>query len=266
MNRDSIELNQIRANDLPRHIAIIMDGNGRWANKHKKPRIWGHKKGVDSVREVVQCAGELGIDVLTLYAFSEENWGRPAAEVAGIMSLLGQYVTKERQQLHENNIRLKVIGDLQKIPQVVRKKVEAAVEYLNENDGMILNIALSYGAKSEIVLACQKIAEKVIAKELDVAAIDAETVSNELATSELPDPDLLIRTSGELRLSNFLLWQLAYAELWFTKTCWPDFKRQDLLHAIASFQSRKRRFGLLSVDHSGRSAFELATTSTELVN
>lgn len=230
---------------LPDHVAVIMDGNGRWAQERRKPRIWGHKKGVESVREIVKTAGELGIKFLTLYAFSEENWGRPQSEVSGIMAILDTFVVRERKELYENNVCLKTIGRIEKLPAKTRKLVEETVTYLEGNDGLTLTIALSYGGRTEISEACKTIAEKVKDKKLEPFEIDSELFSQHLSTGSIPDPDLLIRTSGEQRISNFLLWQIAYSELWFSDVYWPDFRREHFLDAIQSYKNRKRRFGLV---------------------
>ncbi|MFK7825681.1 MAG: isoprenyl transferase [Oligoflexales bacterium] len=230
---------------LPEHVAIIMDGNGRWAQDRRKPRVWGHKKGVESVREVVKAAGELGIKFLTLYAFSEENWGRPQSEITGIMALLDTFVVRERKELFEKNVCLKTIGHLEKLPAKTRKLVQETVNYLNKNDGLNLTIALSYGARTEISEACRSIAEKVKNSEIELSEIDPDLFGQHLSTKAIPDPDLLIRTSGEQRISNFLLWQIAYSELWFSPVYWPDFRRQHFLDAIQSYNNRKRRFGLV---------------------
>ncbi|NRA43665.1 MAG: isoprenyl transferase [Oligoflexales bacterium] len=236
---------KIYTQSLPEHVAIIMDGNGRWAQERRKPRVWGHKKGVESVRAVVKTAGEVGIKYLTLYAFSEENWGRPQSEVSGIMTLLDTFVVRERKELYENNVRLKTIGRIEKLPAKTRKLVQETTEYLKDNDGLTLTIALSYGGRTEISAACRMIAEKVKNHEINVDQIDSELFGQHLSTGSIPDPDLLIRTSGEQRISNFLLWQIAYSELWFSTVYWPDFRREHFLDAIQSYKNRKRRFGLV---------------------
>ena len=236
---------KIYTQSLPEHVAIIMDGNGRWAQERRKPRVWGHKKGVESVRAVVKTAGEIGIKYLTLYAFSEENWGRPQTEVSGIMTLLDTFVVRERKELYENNVRLKTIGRIEKLPKKTRNLVQETVEYLKDNDGLTLTIALSYGSRTEISDACRSIAQLVKDKHIDPSDIDPELFSQHLSTGTLPDPDLLIRTSGEQRISNFLLWQMAYSELWFSTVYWPDFRREHFLDAIQSYKNRKRRFGLV---------------------
>jgi len=229
-----------------------MDGNGRWAKERFRPRLWGHKNGVDSVREVVRACGQLGVKVLTLFAFSEENWGRPITEVTGLMELLNNAVLRERDELDANNVRLSLIGDLDRLPSKTRELLQGMVRSLAGNTGLTLNLALSYGGRGEIVHAAQKLARQVREGLIDPEDIDAGRFSKALFTADLPDPDLVIRTSGELRVSNFLLWQLAYAELWFTPVHWPDFRRKHLEEAIAAYQSRRRRFGL--VDNSPESS------------
>ncbi|ANM32076.1 UDP pyrophosphate synthase [Acidobacteria bacterium Mor1] len=235
---------------LPRHVAVIMDGNGRWAKGRFLPRVAGHRAGVQSVRETIEGSARLGIEVLTLYAFSKENWKRPRAEVDTLMGLLREYLRRERQALRDNNIRLKVIGRLDDLPASVRAEVTEAVEYLSENDGMQLNIALSYGGRAELVDACRR----MLAEGIDPASVDEDTVDRYLYTAGCPDPDLLIRTSGEMRISNFLLWQIAYSEIWITDTLWPDFKLRHLLEAITAYQGRERRFGGTSSSRSEQSA------------
>lgn len=240
----NIDEKSIATQTLPRHVAIIMDGNGRWAQKKNRARIWGHKKGVDSVREVVRTSGELGIEVLSLYAFSDENWGRPTDEVTGIMSLLNQFVVSEKKELNKNNVKLRTMGEISRLPTKTQFLIRDCEEYLSDNTGLTLNIALSYGAKSELSHACRLIAEKVKEGCINLEDINPETIEKELWTKSLPPVDLLIRTSGEQRISNFMLWQIAYSELYFTPVHWPDFKKQEYLQAIADFQNRKRRFGL----------------------
>jgi undecaprenyl diphosphate synthase len=227
---------------LPRHVAIIMDGNGRWAAKRMQPRVFGHRAGIESVRETVEASARIGLDVLTLFAFSRENWKRPAAEVETLFSLLREYVRKEIDFLDRQDIRFRVVGRLQDLPRIVQDDLLAAVERTSDNRGMIFNVALSYGSRTEIVDACNAILERVARGELK-APVDEDAFARFLYTEGLPDPDLLIRTSGENRLSNFLLWQGAYAELWITETLWPDFRRGDLLRAIVDFQRRERRYG-----------------------
>jgi len=232
--------------NLPQHIAIIMDGNGRWARRRGLPRVAGHREGINSVREVVEACGELGIGYLTLYTFSKENWRRPPEEVSALMRLLIRTVRREVKALQKNNVRLTAIGNLQDLPQRVRAAMEEAIELLKDNTGLTLNLALSYSSRREIVDAIQRIAREVRAGKLTPGQIDEKLLSQYLSTADLPDPDLLIRTSGELRLSNFLLWQLAYTEIYVTPVLWPDFRRRELFEAIEAYQERERRFGLVS--------------------
>src|SRR5512145_3084247 len=237
---------KIDQNNLPRHIAIIMDGNGRWAKQHAMGRVRGHKKGAQAVRTTVTACRELGIQYLTLFAFSSENWGRPNAEVNALMSLLEDYLDKEAPTLQKQEIRLSTIGEIDRLYLPVKEKL-LEVKKLTQNNGrMVLNLALSYGSRDEIVLALKKIIKDKQDGKLNADDLDQETVGRYLYTGGMPDPDLLIRTSGEYRISNFLLWQLAYTELYFTDVLWPDFEKDDLLKAIAVYQSRERRFGLTS--------------------
>jgi undecaprenyl diphosphate synthase len=228
---------------LPRHIAIIMDGNGRWAQKLGLVRTLGHKAGVDSVREVVKVAREIGIQVLTLYAFSTENWKRPESEVSTLMNLLKTYLEKEVQDLCANNISLRCIGQIDKLPADVRAVLAKVIADTSSNTGMVLNLALSYGSRSELTKGIQEIARQCVSGKLSVDNISEETISSHLYTAGLPDPDLLIRTGGESRLSNFLLWQVSYSELYFSDTFWPKFRKAELIEAIKHFQARQRRFG-----------------------
>ncbi len=247
MDRDqSIQEELKQKGNLPRHIAIIMDGNGRWARRRGLPRVAGHRKAVESVRDVVEACGDLGIEVLTLYTFSVENWGRPREEVTALMSLLVETIRKEIDDLVKNNVRLITIGHLEDLPPITRESIEYGMERTRHNTGLILNLALSYGGRREIVDTVKAIARKVLNGELRPEDIDEEVVSNHLYTAGLPDPDLLIRTSGELRISNFLLWQLAYTEMYITEVLWPDFRREHLYEAIRAYQKRERRFGLVS--------------------
>lgn len=231
---------------IPRHVAIIMDGNGRWAKSQGKPRIFGHKNGVNSVQEVVESAGNIGVKVLTLYAFSTENWKRPADEVGGLMGLLKVYLQKELTKMLKNSIRLTCIGNIAKLPRDVREVLENTMQQTAENSKLVLNLALSYGGRAEMVQAIQKIAAEVRDGKLEPSAIDEKLIDSRLYTADLPDPDLLIRTGGEARLSNFLLWQASYAEIYFTDTMWPDFRRDAFYEAVAEFQRRERRFGKTS--------------------
>jgi undecaprenyl diphosphate synthase len=229
---------------LPRHIAIIMDGNGRWAKKRSFDRIRGHQEGIESAREVVKCCRELGIQVLTLYAFSIENWSRPPVEIRALMELLKKYLKAELCELVKNDIRLNVIGDTHILPEDVREMVHEAVQETSGNKGMILNIALSYSGRNEIVIAVREIGKDLKEGKVTLDQISEDTFERYLFTAGLPDPDLLIRTSGEYRISNFLLWQIAYTEIYVTDVLWPDFRRENLIQAILDFQKRERRFGL----------------------
>lgn len=228
---------------LPRHIAIIMDGNGRWAQEKGEDRLFGHLHGVESVRNIVEGCAELGIEYLTLYAFSTENWDRPAYEVSGIMELLVDTIRKEVPTLNKNNIRLHVIGDMNMLPEAARQELKEALEETAENTGLNLVMALSYSSRWELVNAVKQIALDVKAGVMDAQNITQDTLQKYLSTSGFPDPELMIRTSGEFRISNFLLYQLAYAELYFTNTRWPDFRKDNLYEAIVDFQNRERRFG-----------------------
>lgn len=237
---------KINIDKLPRHIAIIMDGNGRWAKKHGKPRVFGHKNGVKAVRETTESAAELGVEYLTLYAFSTENWNRPKLEVSALMRLLVETLHKEVDTLMKNNIRLQAIGDLKKLPEVTYKALMEGIDRTKNNTRMTLVLALNYSAKWEILEAAKKLVTKGLNKELAVEDIDENCFAEQLSTQAIPDPELLIRTSGEHRLSNFLLWQCAYAELYFTPIFWPDFRKNNLYEAILDFQNRERRFGKIS--------------------
>ena len=228
---------------LPRHIAIIMDGNGRWAEQRGKPRIMGHRGGVESVQEIVRTTRELGIGVLTLYAFSTENWKRPPLEVQALMGSVKSFLERGLSTLAQNNVSLRCLGQKDRIPQEVRDVMERVIRETASNSGLILNLALSYGGRDEITQAVQKIARECVDGAISPEAIDQAVLEQHLYTAGLPDPDLMIRTGGETRLSNFLLWQASYAELYFTKILWPDFRKNDLLHAISDFQKRQRRFG-----------------------
>ncbi len=231
---------------LPKHIAIIMDGNGRWAQEQGQDRLFGHYQGVISVRKVVEAATEIGIEYLTLYAFSTENWERPEEEVTGLMTLFVDTIAKEVPDLHKNNIKLRFIGNLGLLPDHARAALDNATAQTAQNTGLTLIVALSYSSRWELVEAAKNIARKVKAGSLSMDHITETTLSEALTTSEFPDPELMIRTSGEFRISNFLLYQLAYAELYFTETRWPDFRKDDLIKAILDFQSRERRFGKTS--------------------
>jgi undecaprenyl diphosphate synthase len=238
--------NQINLQRLPKHIAIIMDGNGRWAQEQGKDRLFGHLNGVESVRNVVEGAAELGVQYLTLYAFSTENWDRPAYEVTGLMELLVETIRKEVPTLNKNNIQLHVIGDLAMLPPAAKQELNEAIKETSTNTGLNLIMALSYSSRWEITDATQKIATAVLAKKLQPEDITQQTIQQYLSTAQYPDPELMIRTSGEYRISNFLLYQLAYSELYFTNTLWPDFKKENLYLAILDYQGRERRFGKTS--------------------
>ncbi len=232
------------ASRLPRHVAIIMDGNGRWAQRRGLRRVQGHRAGAESVRVVVRQARKVGISYLTLYAFSEENWQRPASEIRALMALLSRYLHRELKEMQDNGIAFRAIGNLSRLPQEVQRQLAKTAEATAPGTQMVLTLALSYGARSEIVAAAQAIAREVAAGRLSPADIDHDLFARHLFTADMPDPDLLIRTSGEFRLSNFLLWQSAYTELYFTDTLWPDFREEEFLKALWEYQQRNRRFGL----------------------
>lgn len=234
---------QIDKKNLPGHIAIIMDGNGRWAQKQGMMRLFGHQAGVKTVKKIVEAAREIGISLLTLYAFSTENWKRPADEVSGLMSLLKSYLESELASMLKNNIQLRSIGELDNLPIEVKEVLRKSISETAGNNGLILNLALSYGGRIEVVSAARELAGLCLKGVIKPDDIDEELFESKLYTAGLPDPDLLIRTGGEARLSNFLLWQASYAEIYFTDTAWPDFTEDDLLAAIGSFQRRQRRFG-----------------------
>jgi undecaprenyl diphosphate synthase len=238
--------NQIDTERLPRHVAVIMDGNGRWAKEKGRPRVFGHHSGVKSVREVTESAAELGIEYLTLYAFSTENWGRPKFEVNALMTLLVNTIRTEIKTLMDNDVKLNAIGELAQLPSQCYKELLEAIEKTKDNKRMTLTLALNYSAKWEIIEAVKQIATAVQSGDLDVEHIENSTFDAALSTAGIPDPELMIRTSGESRISNFLLWQLAYAELYFTPVYWPDFDRQQFYKAILDFQNRERRFGKTS--------------------
>jgi undecaprenyl diphosphate synthase len=228
---------------MPRHIAIIMDGNGRWARQRNLPRIAGHREGINSVREIVRATGELGIDVLTLYVFSAENWRRPRREIGALMLLLQETTKKEIQDLMKNNVRLGVIGRLKEVAPTARQVLQDAIEQTKNNTGLLLNLAINYGGRGELVDAVRRLAGDIRNGRIDPQIIDEPLFKSYLYTDHLPDPDLLIRTSGEMRVSNFLLWQIAYTEIYVTDVLWPDFRREHLYRAILDYQSRERRFG-----------------------
>ena len=241
-------MNQVTINkdNLPCHIAIIMDGNGRWANVRGLPRIAGHREGVRTVRKITQICGELGIQTLTLYTFSSENWKRPAVEVGALMKLLVSSLRKEVSDLMKNNVRFTVIGDMNKFDQQIQNELKNAFQKTKNNSGLNLNLALSYGSRQEILYATRKLVEKVTLGEIEIKDISEDLFSQMLHTKDLIDPDLLIRTGGEFRISNFLLWQIAYTEIHITDLYWPEFDKQDLMNAIYDYQNRERRFGEIS--------------------
>ena len=243
MTRTPTAEDLIARGNIPRHVAIIMDGNGRWAKARGVPRIMGHRAGRESVREAVKGCASLGVEVLTLYTFSVENWQRPAREVSALMTILRQTLRAERAELKANNVRLQVIGRASDLPAPVRDEIAATQAYLEPCTGMQLNLALSYSGRTEILDAVRRLLADARELKLDPARVDDELLSSYLYTGGLPDPDLLIRTSGEMRISNFMLWQVAYTELWITQTLWPDFRRRHLFEAVADFQARERRFG-----------------------
>ncbi|MDX1763171.1 MAG: isoprenyl transferase [bacterium] len=237
-------LAEIDLSRLPRHVAIIMDGNGRWANVRRFPRIQGHREGVRSVDDVVACARELGIPVLTLYAFSVENWNRPQVEIRALMALLKEYIKAKIAVMQENNIRFNTIGRIDDLPGEIQKLVRDTMEATKGNGGLVLNLALSYGGRAEIVDAVRAIVKESAAKGTGPEVVDEALISAHMYSPGLPDPDMIIRTSGEHRISNFLTWQSVYSEFYFTPLLWPDFKRKEFLEAIIDFQKRERRFGL----------------------
>jgi len=246
VGRDGEEQALVEAIDfdrLPRHVAIIMDGNGRWAKSRFLPRLEGHRAGVESVRSVVEAAARLGLEALTVYAFSTENWKRPTDEVSGLMGLLKLYIRRELKTLKENRIRFGVVGGLEGLPEDVRNELRRGIEETQHLDGLKFSLALNYSGRSELTEVVRRIGAEVRDGTLDPCAIDEAAIEERLFTAHLPEPDLLIRTSGELRVSNFLLWQIAYAEIWVTDVLWPDFRRRHLLQAIAAFQKRERRYG-----------------------
>lgn len=238
-----LDINMLDKSKLPKHIAIIMDGNGRWAKQKGLPRIAGHWAGAEALRNIVKFCAELGIQVLSVFAFSTENWKRPFDEVSLILNLLLYYLKREVNNLHENNIIINITGEWQQLPDDIAKEIKRGIELTKNNTGMILNIALNYGSRREIIKACKELCLDAKNGKISIEEIDEELFKKYLYTKNLPDPDLLIRPSGELRISNFLLWQIAYAELWFTDKYWPDFKAEDLLDAILNYQTRERRFG-----------------------
>ncbi len=238
--------NKLDKNKMPKHVAVIMDGNGRWAEKHGKARVFGHEAGVESVRSVVEGAGEVGIEFLTLYAFSTENWDRPKNEVDALMELLVHAIEVETESLMKNNVRLSTIGDINSMPVKVKEKLEGCIRFLNSNTGLNLVLALSYSSKWEIINAVKNLVQDANKNKIKPETINNKLFEGYLNTNGIPDPELLIRTSGEYRISNFLLWQIAYSELYFTEKLWPDFRKEDLFEAVVDYQNRERRFGKTS--------------------
>ncbi|MFC2079884.1 isoprenyl transferase [Bacteroidota bacterium] len=236
---------QISKDNIPCHVAIIMDGNGRWAQSRGNRRVFGHQNGVESVRQAVESAAELGVEYLTLYAFSTDNWERPRSEVDALMGLMVKAVQSETENLHKNSVRLTAIGELNDLPDNVRKQLQSSIDYTSENTGLTLVLAISYSGKWEITNALKSIVNDVQKGLIDPENIDSSLIETYLNTSNIPDPELLIRTSGEKRISNFMLWQLAYTELYFSPVLWPDFRKKDMYEAVIDFQRRDRRFGKL---------------------
>ncbi len=234
---------EVPLDQRPKHVAIIMDGNGRWAQQQDLPRVEGHMRGVDSVRNAMEACRDFGIEVLTLYCLSSENWKRPAQELDFLMALLREYLIAERQSLIDNNLQLRIIGHRERLPLDVQAEMDCTLEACSKNDGMMLCLAINYGSRSEIVDAIRQISDEVKSGKLTTSEIDEELVSKHLFTTGIRDPDLLIRTSGEMRISNFLLWQISYAELWVTQTFWPEFTREHMAEAIREYARRHRRFG-----------------------
>ena len=241
-----IEDSIINKNNIPKHIAIIMDGNGRWAKAHSLPRIAGHKEGIDSVRAITKKCGDIGVKHLSLYTFSSENWSRPIKEVKALMGLLLLTIRREIKDLNKNNVRLTTIGNMGDLPDNARQGMEEGLKITENNSGLNLILALSYGGRQEILKMVQSIARKAINGEIEPEKLSEDDIVNELDTAKIPDPDLLIRTGGDQRISNFLLWQIAYSEIYVTDTYWPEFKEKELLDAVADFQDRERRFGRIS--------------------
>lgn len=241
------KLLNLDSHKLPQHVAVIMDGNGRWAKQQGLPRIEGHRRGANILKEILRACNDWGIKTLTAYAFSTENWGRPLTEVNFLMTLFEKLIRKELQEMNEEGVRIRFIGDLSPLPESLKQEIAHSMATTQNNQGVNFNVAINYGSRLEIVKACQAIAEKVAAGEISPDIIDENTISQYLYTSASPDPDLLIRTSGEMRLSNFLLWQLAYTEIYITDTLWPDFNCSEFRSALAHFQQRDRRFGKVKV-------------------
>ncbi len=238
-----LETAGLRPEQLPRHVAVIMDGNGRWAQRRGLPRIVGHRRGIESVRSLVEESCRIGLDQLTLYCLSVENWKRPERELKFLMKLLRHFLVIERKELHRQNVRVVMIGDRDGLPLEVEEEYQRTARLTRDNDGLVLCLAVNYGGRSEIIQAARRLAEDAVAGRIDPAAIDEDAVASRLSTAGMPDPDLLIRTAGEMRVSNFLLWQISYAELWVTSKLWPDFRGDDLLEACRAYAARERRFG-----------------------
>lgn len=245
-SRDEQLLNQIDFSRLPRHIAVIMDGNGRWAKRRHLPRVAGHRAGVEAVRSTVETAARMGIEALTLYAFSVENWKRPPFEIEALMTFLKEYLRKELDHIHRNNIRFQTIGRTYELDESVQFELRSAMHRTAQNTGMVLSVALNYGGRVELTDAFRKLYEECLREDRDPSSITESDIARHLYTSDLPDLDLMIRTSGEMRISNFLLWQIAYSEIYLTDILWPDFRRPDLFAAIIDYQKRDRRYGGLS--------------------
>jgi undecaprenyl diphosphate synthase len=264
INREEADLlDKLDLKQLPQHLAVIMDGNGRWAQRRHLPRVAGHRAGVKAAREIIETSARLKLHCLTLYAFSLENWRRPQAEVDFLMRLLREYLKRELPAIHKNNIRLLIIGRSEQLPEGVRKDIEAGMRLTAKNTGMKLVVALNYGGRAELVDAFNSMLEQVRQNGLSAFQADEQTISEHLYTAGLPDPDLLIRTSGEMRVSNFLLWQIAYAEMYVTETLWPDFSRARLLEALTDFQTRERRYGGLgAIRERGRESAPAATNKS----
>lgn len=241
--KDSSIVEKLDKSRIPSHVAIIMDGNGRWAKSRNLPREMGHRAGIEAIRDIVRASSEIGIKVLTLYAFSTENWKRPVIEVSSLMDLLVEYLRNEVKELNKNNVKIMAIGDITKLPDICQKELIRSFKETCSNTGLILNLALNYGGRAEIASAVRKICEDVKKGYIKPEEVCETTISNYISTHGLPDPDLIIRPSGELRLSNFLLWQCAYSEFWFSDINWPDFRKEDLYKAIYDYQMRDRRFG-----------------------
>ena len=244
MNVDKIDRSHLK--NVPKHIAIIMDGNGRWAKERGLPRIAGHREGINSVREITRICGEIGVKYLTLFTFSTENWNRPKREVKALMTLLLSTIKKEIKELHNNNVKFSTIGDISILPESTLKGIQDGIKLTNNNSGLNLVLALNYGSRQEILSAVKNMITDISNNDLDADFVDENIFSSYLDTNNCPDPDLLIRTSGELRISNFLLWQSAYTEIYLTNTFWPAFRENDLFQAILEFQSRERRYGKIS--------------------